>query len=551
MLDPPSTSLLHFRWPHYNARAGGAAHAAVLHVRPPAMGCCQSIVVAPGRTPESDIKLPLDEVPLAEFNGRYILEEEALQRIAALVKGFRTRRFWSTQGKPGRDGLRMAITSLKLELTSATTTALEEPNDESFVALATKFDEYKRKTREFSMLGDPPPELMLDEQMIEVLKHEFGYTIGDDDETVSGVQLLEHVTLVMQTADPLRDSARSVRERVEDRLGRPRDSLKRQKRDIGAIINKIMIEPAAEPSAQLDQPPIAQPATHRAQSAGHVIKPGSAASAVKATPLERARAGGKLTLVEWLDLLASAASGELLPAIAGGAAPRISKQHKASANGIKPAEQYCVRFKAWDAGGPPPAEPPMRLPAAQLPDATSTVYISHLGADERALCKATFVASARREAEMATNLAERPRHDVLLRRAALAACDYIDEHMSLDFSAELMHTDEDGTGRERVRELHSPIGFIREYMRADDPQFYGELGLTWEESDALHAAILYELMIATYDTNFEMHAQLHGLPYVPFRGVFLRVGDLIIIINEVPDRRSNSGPEHPLPLLHR
>ena len=193
----------------------------------------------------------------------------------------------------------------------------------------------------------------------------------------------------------------------------------------------------------------------------------------------------------------------------------------------------------------------MRLPAALLPDATSTVYISHLGADERALCKATFVASARREAEMATNLAERPRHDVLLRRAALAACDYIDEHMSLDFSAELMHTYEDGTGRERVRELHSPIGFIREYMRADDPQFYGELGLTWEESDALHAAILYELMIATYDTNFEMHAQLHGLPYVPFRGVFLRVGDLIIIINEVPDRRSNSGPEHPLPLLHR
>lgn len=54
------------------------------------------------------------------------------------------------------------------------------------MALATKFDEYKRKTRELSMLGDPPPELMLDKQMIEVFKHEFGYTIDDDDETVSG-----------------------------------------------------------------------------------------------------------------------------------------------------------------------------------------------------------------------------------------------------------------------------------------------------------------------------------------------------------------------------
>ena len=35
-----------------------------------------------------------------------------------------------------------------------------------------------------------------------------------------------------------------------------------------------------------------------------------------------------------------------------------------------------------------------------------------------------------------------------------------------DFTAELVHTNDDGTDRERVRELHSPIGLIREYIHA-------------------------------------------------------------------------------------
>ena len=258
-------------------------------------------------------------------------------------------------------------------------------------------------------------------------------------------------------------------------------------------------------------------------------------SSAQPTPkelLERALGDGGLTQKGWLELLHAAKVGDIEPSVAGGAAPSTTKQHGTSANGTKASEQYRIRFHAWHQGLPAPAEPPSQLPASQLPPATSCVYISHLSVDERAACKVSFIALVRDQIAETVELSSRPHLNSLLRHAALFVVEWLEENMHVNYAAELMHTDDDGKGRERVRGLHSPIGFIREYIRADDPQFFAELDLTQEESDGLMVAILLELMIATFETNFETHRLLCGLPYVPFRGVLVRRGDLIIMINE-------------------
>ena len=252
----------------------------------------------------------------------------------------------------------------------------------------------------------------------------------------------------------------------------------------------------------------------------------------KAPPLVRARSGGKLTREDWLKLLSAIAAGQLRATTEGAAMPRTEAVRGKADDGTTPAMQYCARFKAWDAGLPEPAEPRFNLPASELPAATSHVYTGHLSDSERSECKAQFLEQARRSAEEAFDLGKSEQHSALLRAAALDGVEWLEKNMSDEYAAELAHTDKDGTGRERVRQLHSPAEFIREYVRAIDPQYFESLGLSPEESYAAHAHVVYELMLATYETNLEMQAQLHGLPYVPFRGAFLRVDGLTIIINE-------------------
>ena len=253
--------------------------------------------------------------------------------------------------------------------------------------------------------------------------------------------------------------------------------------------------------------------------------------------MERARSsefGANLTKKEWLHVLHEVAADNVEATIAGGTKPKTTKQHGKAANGISASEQYRLRFLAWDQGLQPPVEPPSTLPAIELPTADPDVHITHLSEEELIACKEAFIASTRNAAESAIELSRRPHLDMLLRRCALAGVDWLEENMSNEYAAELMHTNPDGTGRERVRELHGPVGFVREHVLAEDPQFYGEdlPELTQEESDTYLVAILFELMIGTYATNFETHRELLGLPYVPFRGAFLHIGDLTIMINE-------------------
>lgn len=112
------------------------------------------------------------------------------------------------------------------------------------------------------------------------------------------------------------------------------------------------------------------------------------------------------------------------------------------------------------------------LPAAGQPaptTATACVYISHLSIDERTARKASFIASVRDQITEAVELSSRPHLNSLLGHTALRVVEWLEENMHVDFAAELMHTEDDGKGRERVRELHSPIGFIRDYIRAARP----------------------------------------------------------------------------------
>ena len=78
----------------------------------------------------------------------------------------------------------------------------------------------------------------------------------------------------------------------------------------------------------------------------------------------------------------------------------------------------------------------------------------------------------------------------------------------------------------------SPIHFLRDYVRDDDVQFFGELGLSQDKSDILLSIIVSKLMLKTFATNIFMHEWLGGLPYVPFRGPLLAVDNMLIMINE-------------------
>ena len=219
------------------------------------------------------------------------------------------------------------------------------------------------------------------------------------------------------------------------------------------------------------------------------------------TPLERVRDGGSLPASDLLDLLHAAASGELTPRVAGGAAPRTDKRHGLSDDGVSPATQYVARLLAWDSGRPQAAEPPSQVPATQLPDAMPTIRITHLSDAERQQRKDVFLAKARDDATSGPSLSSRPRLEALLRRSAANAVDWLAEKMPPSYAAELMHVDENGRGRERVRELMSPIHFLRDYVRDDDVQFFGELGLSQDKSDILLSIIVSKLMLKTFATN--------------------------------------------------
>jgi len=252
----------------------------------------------------------------------------------------------------------------------------------------------------------------------------------------------------------------------------------------------------------------------------------------KAPPLQRARSGGKLTHPEWLELLRKIEAGELRATTEGGAMPRTTALRGTADLGMTPAMQYAARFKAWDAGHPAPAEPSFNSPVAALPPAKSRLYTTHLSGHELDERKVRFVARARDAAEAGTDLGQTAEHSALLQQVARDGVAYIEANMSPRYAAELEHTDEDGTGRERVRQLSSPADFVRDYALDIDPQFFESLGLSAEESYTAHAYVLRKLMLATYATNFEMQRELDGLPYVPFRGVFSKVGGSTFIINE-------------------
>ena len=251
----------------------------------------------------------------------------------------------------------------------------------------------------------------------------------------------------------------------------------------------------------------------------------SAPKKLKEPPLERARSGGNLTLREWVALLADAKAGSLQPTVKGGAPPETSKRRGTADDGTKAAQQYRARFLAWDAGRLQPPEPCDSLPAAELPGAEARRYAGHLSPAEMAAEKSKFIDQARRSAEEAVNLGECEEHSTLLQYAALRAAAWLEQNMPVEYAAELTYTDDDGLGRERVLELHGPVGFIREYMHINDPQFFTCLALSTAESYVVHACFMYKLMVATYATNIESFAELHGLPYVPFRGEFQRAAD--------------------------
>ena len=260
--------------------------------------------------------------------------------------------------------------------------------------------------------------------------------------------------------------------------------------------------------------------------------------------VERARQEGTLTTKEWRQLLEEAHSGIVEPTVAGGAAPRTSKA-RTGEDGTTPHEQYAAWFAAWDAGCKEQPPLPPTMSAKQLPDAKAKSRIDHLDEAARVACKAEFVQSARAAVEAAHNLSAR------LRVMAMQVVDWIESNMPPAYAAELMQSGEDGEGRKRVRELHSPVAFILEYSRADDPQFWRKLGLSPERSEQLLAYVLKGLMQSTYDTNYETYACVGGLPYVSFRGALKKIKDAVedaifaIMITEAGHFHAES-PQDPL-----
>jgi len=175
--------------------------------------------------------------------------------------------------------------------------------------------------------------------------------------------------------------------------------------------------------------------------------------------------------------------------------PRTTALRGTADLGMTPAMQYAARFKAWDEGQPAPAEPSFNSPVAALPPAKSRLYTTHLSDHELDERKVRFVARARDAAEAGTDLGQTAEHSALLQQVARDGVAYIEANMSQRYAAELEHTDEDGTGRERVRQLSSPADFVRDYVLDIDPQFFESLGLSNKESYTAHAYVLRKLML--------------------------------------------------------
>ena len=163
----------------------------------------------------------------------------------------------------------------------------------------------------------------------------------------------------------------------------------------------------------------------------------SAPKKLKAPPLERARSGKNLILSEWLALLADAKAGTIQPIVKGGAPPETSKRCGTADDGTKAAVQYSVRFLAWDAGHPRPAEPRSNVPAAELPSAKARLYAAHLSSSEKDAEKSKFIDQARRSAEEAVNLGKSVEHSAHLQRAALEVTAWLGQNMSPEYAAGL------------------------------------------------------------------------------------------------------------------
>ena len=88
-----------------------------------------------------------------------------------------------------------------------------------------------------------------------------------------------------------------------------------------------------------------QEASKRHAKKGKISTSGVATS--KATPLERARSGGKVMNNEWLKLLATAAGGGLRATTAGGDVPQTRAVRGKADDGTTPAMQYLARFEAY------------------------------------------------------------------------------------------------------------------------------------------------------------------------------------------------------------
>ena len=241
-------------------------------------------------------------------------------------------------------------------------------------------------------------------------------------------------------------------------------------------------------------------------------------------------AGGDLDKIPgtgWLSLLHEAAAGRLQPEVQSDHVPHTAVLRKTE-SGVDGKEQYQLRFDAWNKGLPRPAEPQQNVPATQKPNADARSRVTHLSADECAQLKLEFVEGMRKQVECEKYSAL----DHAMQRIVVRAMVWITESIDPKYAAELMQRNEDGTGRERVHELNTALGFVLEYIRDGDPPFYAKLKLTDDGRLQLRADILYELMLATLRTNYETYARVTGLPYVPFRGTLKVVGNLVIIITE-------------------
>jgi hypothetical protein len=225
----------------------------------------------------------------------------------------------------------------------------------------------------------------------------------------------------------------------------------------------------------------------------------------------------KLTGPEWKAVLAAAADGTIEPSTPGGALPSAATAYK-GANGVTANDQYQARYEAWDQGQknqPRPA--PSYVRATSCPPSQSKRHTGELSDEELENQKRELHASWRKEidAHAATGVSEL---EVSTLRDALA---FVERKMPPAFAAELASPAEgEGDGRERVRELHSPLGFFNEQRREDDEVLQGAALSPEEKEKILFAALLkyYESVLVN---NFEQFDKIGGLPYVSPRGSFM------------------------------